>query len=80
MEKPKTDGFTPESYEALRKYAQHLTEKLRLEEPHMNGTELGRLKANVKFAWKEAHDMAISVSQNFASRAREALNEVIIII
>ena len=80
MEKPKIKGFTPESYELLLKYAQHLSSKLAVESNKLSGKDLGLFKADVKFAWKEAHDMAIVVSQNYASKAKNALNEVMLVI
>lgn len=80
MEKPKLKGFGPESYDLLFEYANHLETKLLLEGDKLEGTELGILKAQVKFAWKEVHDMAIDVARIYAELSKSALNHMIQIV
>ena len=74
MEKPIVKNLSPESYETLRKYAEYLSNQLVISD--LDGLERMIAQQAIKFAWREVHEMAIAVSQNYASSASSALNEI----
>jgi len=77
MEKPRIKGYTPESYEALKEYAEYLSTGIQLKGRKMEPEALAFLKWEARYAWREAAQMAVKVSQNFASYANDALEKIL---
>lgn len=77
MPKPKFKVNTPEAYEQRLRHARRL--KADLAVTQLTGKELGLMKAEVIYAWKEVHDMAIDMAQDYGSKAKSALVELLFI-
>jgi len=77
MEKPITKDYSPESYDKLLAYARYLSGQLVIKKDELQGDALKKAKMDAMFAWRDVHEMAISVSKNFASNAGNALNEIL---
>lgn len=75
MEKPKINMDTEESYNALKAYAEYLTAQLSTSTSV--GDDMIVEKMNVRFAWKDVNEMAVSLSRSYASRSREAFNMIV---
>lgn len=77
IERPVTRGWTPEAYEALRKWAQDLQDQWNVHGKDLEGDERTRARMTLQQAWLEVHQMATSVAKNFMSRADEAANNLV---
>ena len=78
MGKTKSDVNTREAYEQRQRHALRL--KADLAVTQLTGRELGLLQAEVKYAWKEVHDMAIDMSRDYGNEAKSALIELMLVI
>ena len=77
MEKPKIKHYGADSYEQLKAYAEHLSNQFILNKDKLEGNDLIQAREELKYAWREAHNMATTVVRIYAQEAEQALNQVL---
>jgi hypothetical protein len=71
--RPDTNGYTPEAYTSLEKWADRITTALAII-PEAERTDEELL--HVRFAWKEVHEVSTQLVKAYAAKSERAFNRL----